>query len=115
VARERVSGEVAGVINVNEIVAGTIHSAYLGYYGRLKFSGKGLVNAALRTAVEYVFDDLGLHWLEANMQLGNRASIALVRRLEFQMEGFSSCYLRIKGEWQDQARWALPADMLEAG
>src|SRR6185437_17157071 len=61
VARERTSGEIVGVVNINEIVAGAFHSAYLGYYGMTKFSRRGLMTEALRAAVDYAFSDLGLH------------------------------------------------------
>lgn len=114
IAREPVSGQIVGVVNVNEIVAGAFQSAYLGYYGMSRFSRKGLMTEALRAAVDYAFNDLGLHRLEANIQPENQASIALVRRLGFQKEGFSPRYLRINGEWRDHERWALLAEMHEA-
>jgi [ribosomal protein S5]-alanine N-acetyltransferase len=78
------------------------------------FSRKGLMTEALRAAVDYAFNDLGMHRLEANIQPENRASIALVRRLGFQKEGFSPRYLRINGEWRDHERWALLSDMPDA-
>ena len=65
---------------------------------------------ALRAAIGYAFGDLGLHRLKANIQPENIASIALVRRLGFQREGFSPRYLRINGEWRDHERWALLSD-----
>lgn len=112
VARERNSGQVVGVVNINEIIAGAFQSGYLGYYGMLNFCGKGLMTEALRSAVHYAFNDLGLHRLEANIQPENEASIALVRRVGFVKEGFSPRYLRINGEWRDHERWALLADTL---
>ncbi|OUL69094.1 GNAT family N-acetyltransferase [Paraburkholderia hospita] len=112
VAREKFSGQIVGVVNINEIVAGAFQSAYLGYYGMSSFSRKGLMTEALRAATKYALDDLGLHRLEANIQPENQASIALVRRLGFQKEGFSPRYLHINGEWRDHERWALLADML---
>lgn len=111
VVRERASGQVAGVVNLSEIVAGAFQSAYLGYYGMSNFSRNGLMTEALRAAAHYAFNDLGLHRLEANIQPENEASIALVRRVGFQKEGFSPRYLRINGEWRDHERWALLADM----
>jgi [ribosomal protein S5]-alanine N-acetyltransferase len=111
VAREATSNEVVGVVNVNEIVAGVFQSAYLGYYGMQQFAGKGLMTEALRAAVDYAFDHLGLHRLEANIQPANAASIALARRVGFHKEGFSPRYLRIDGEWRDHERWALLADV----
>jgi [ribosomal protein S5]-alanine N-acetyltransferase len=111
IAREAESNDIAGVVNINEIVAGVFQSAYLGYYGMQRYAGRGYMTEALRAAIDYAFNDLGLHRLEANIQPGNEASIALVRRLGFQKEGFSPRYLRIDGEWSDHERWALLADM----
>ncbi|RQR72339.1 MULTISPECIES: GNAT family N-acetyltransferase [unclassified Burkholderia] len=110
VARERASGAVVGVVNLNEIVGGIFQSAYLGYYGMADFSRKGLMTEVLRAATDIAFGELGLHRLEANIQPANHASIALVRRLGFRKEGFSPRYLRIGGEWRDHERRALLAD-----
>lgn len=110
VARDAASLKIIGVVNINEIVAGIFQSAYLGYYGMSNFARTGVMTQALRAAVGYAFRDLGLHRLEANIQPGNAASIALVQRLGFTREGFSPRYLKIDGEWRDHERWALLAD-----
>ncbi|HEB3533278.1 GNAT family N-acetyltransferase [Burkholderia cenocepacia] len=115
IARERASGAVVGVVNLNEIVGGVFQSAYLAYYGMAEFSRKGLMTDALRAAIDVAFGELGLHRLEANIQPANHASIALVRRLGFRQEGFSPRYLRIGGEWRDHERWALLADDAREG
>jgi [ribosomal protein S5]-alanine N-acetyltransferase len=110
VAREAISNGIVGIINLNEIVMGAFQSAYLGYWGMVRFARRGLMTEALRLAVDFAFGELGLHRLEANIQPENTASIALVRRLGFQKEGLSPRYLRINGEWRDHARWAVLAD-----
>jgi ribosomal-protein-alanine N-acetyltransferase len=56
------------------------------------------------------FRTLRLHRLEANIQPGNLASIALVRRLGFRREGLSRRYLKIGGRWRDHERWAILAE-----
>jgi ribosomal-protein-alanine N-acetyltransferase len=110
IARDTTTARIAGVVNINEIVAGAFQSAYLGYYGMAWCAGRGLMTEAVGLALRYAFDTLGLHRVEANIQPGNTRSIALVRRLGFAREGFSPRYLRIGGEWRDHERWARLAD-----
>jgi len=110
VAREPAAGAIVGVVNLSQIVWGVFRSAYLGYYAMGSFAGRGFMTEALRQATGFAFDELGLHRLEANIQPGNVASLALVRRLGFAREGFSPRYLRPGGEWRDHERWALVRD-----
>ncbi len=103
-------GELAGVINVSEIVRGSFQSAYLGYYAFSPHDGQGHMSRGLRAVLTEVFRIHRLHRVEANIQPGNRASRTLVRRLGFRREGFSRKYLKIGGVWRDHERWALTKD-----
>ncbi len=67
------------------------------------------MSEGLQLAVRCAFSTLRLHRLEANIQPGNLASVALVRRCGFVREGFSRAYLRVSGRWRDHERWALVA------
>jgi ribosomal-protein-alanine N-acetyltransferase len=109
-AIETESRQIAGVINLNEIVGGSFQSAYLGYYGMETFAKAGLMTEAVGLAVRFAFNEIGLHRLEANIQPENSRSIALVKRLGFRLEGFSPRYLRVAGEWRDHERWVILAD-----
>ena len=114
VAREADSARVVGVVTLSEVVRGAFQNAYLAYYGMTGATGRGLMTGSVRLACRLAFGELGLHRLEANIQPGNAASIALVRRLGFRLEGFSPRYLRIDGGWRDHQRWALLADEMQA-
>ncbi len=104
------SDELVGCINLNEIVRGPFKSAYMGYYGFVPLTGKGLMKQALSRVITEAFGPLGLHRLEANIQPDNEASIGLVRSLGFRHEGFSPRYLFIEGQWRDHERYAITAE-----
>jgi ribosomal-protein-alanine N-acetyltransferase len=106
----RASGEIAGVININNIVMGSFRSGHLGIYAFSGFQGRGIMSRGLRLVMDVAFGDLGLHRLEANIQPGNLPSIRLVQRAGFSKEGFSPGYLLIDGEWRDHERWAITTD-----
>jgi len=99
--------DLAGVVNISEIVLGNFRSAYLGYYAFSPHSGKGIMQEGLRLAIKYCFKELKLHRLEANIQPENIKSIALVETLGFTKEGYSRRYLKIFGKWKDHERWAI--------
>lgn len=101
-------GALAGVVNLNEIVRGPLLSTYMGYFGY--GVGGGAMTEGVRLVLGEAFGPLGLHRVEANIQPGNAASRALVRRLGFRLEGFSPRYLRIAGDWRDHERWAICAE-----
>lgn len=100
---------LVGFINISNIVRGFFQSGYLGYYAFQGHERQGLMRAALRQAVKLAFTELKLHRLEANIQPGNVASIALVRSCGFTKEGYSPRYLKIRGRWRDHERWAVLA------
>lgn len=99
--------DLVGVINLNEIVRGPFQGAYLGYYGFEPYVGQGLMTAGLTLVIDQAFGKLRLHRLEANIQPDNEPSLALVRGLGFQREGYSPRYLKLGGRWRDHERWAL--------
>jgi ribosomal-protein-alanine N-acetyltransferase len=104
------TGELAGVINLNEIVRGLFQSAYLGYYAFEPFAGEGYMTEGLSLVLDQAFGALALNRLEANIQPSNKPSSRLVSRLGFRLEGFSPRYLKIAGRWRDHERWAVLAD-----
>jgi len=109
-ARTEADGAVIGLFNLSQIAMGNFCSAYLGFYASQAQSGRGLMAEALGLVLAHAFFLLGLHRVEANIQPGNRRSLALVRGAGFRQEGFSPRYLKIQGEWRDHERWAMLAE-----
>lgn len=106
----RKASELAGVINISEIVRGVFQSAYLGFYALSPLQGKGYMREGLQLTLEYCFQDLELHRLEANIQPENERSKRLVESCGFRQEGYSPKYLKIDGQWRDHERWAILAE-----
>jgi [ribosomal protein S5]-alanine N-acetyltransferase len=100
-------GAIVGFLNISEIVRGGFKSAFLGYGGVARFAGQGYMTEAMRLLLREAFTTVGLHRLEANIQPGNAASLALARRAGFEREGFSPRYLKVGGRWRDHERWAI--------
>jgi ribosomal-protein-alanine N-acetyltransferase len=101
---------IIGAISLSQIFRGGFQNAYLGYYVGAQYAGQGHMTEALQLLLRFAFKDLRLHRLEANIQPDNVASIALVKRAGFVLEGYSKRYLKICGRWRDHERWAILAD-----
>lgn len=100
-------GKIVGAINITQIFRKSFQNAYLGYSLGVKYTGKCFMTEAINLILKYAFKDLKLHRLEANIQPHNKASIAVVKRCGFSLEGFSPKYLKIGGKWCDHERWAI--------
>jgi len=103
-------GDLAGVVNISEIVLGYFCSAYLSYYAFVPHQRHGYMSAGVSAMIQLAFRDYGLHRLEANIQPENEPSLALVRGLGFELEGYSPRYLKIAGRWRDHERWAIRSE-----
>ena len=77
------------------------------------------MSEAVAAAVNYAFNELGLHRVMANNLPHNAPSANLLRKLGFVTEGYARNYLFIDGQWRDHvltakinlnARMELPCD-----
>ena len=113
-ACRRDDGAIVGFFNISEIVRRKLQSAFLGYGAIADHAGQGYMSEAMRSVLARAFGPLRLHRLEANIQPGNRQSIALASRCGFEYEGFSPRYLKVAGRWRDHERWAIRAESWRA-
>ncbi len=100
---------MVGVVNITNIVRGPFRSGYLGYYVFAGHERRGFMRDGVRAVVGVAFRVLRLHRLEANVQPGNAASLALLAACGFSREGYSPRYLKLGGRWRDHERWAILA------
>jgi [ribosomal protein S5]-alanine N-acetyltransferase len=106
----REDGAIVGFFNISEIVRGQLQSAFIGYGAVAAHAGHGYMSEGLELVLARAFGVLRLHRLEANIQPGNAASIALVKRAGFVCEGLSERYLKIGGRWRDHEHWVIRAE-----
>ena len=98
---------IIGNIGFSNFVRGVGQYCTVGYSIGKEFEGEGIMHEALSAGIQYVFDTLNLHRIEANYMPHNVRSARLLKRLGFVVEGYSRDYLRIGGKWEDHVRSAL--------
>jgi ribosomal-protein-alanine N-acetyltransferase len=62
---------------------------------------------ALKATLEFAFDHLGLHRVEAACLPSNHASRRLLAKLCFREEGLARRYLRINNAWEDHVLFGI--------
>lgn len=96
-----------GGCTLSNVRRGVAQSASLGYWVGEPFANQGVMTAAVRALLPYVFDELQLHRVEAACLPNNEPSKRLLRHCGFTEEGYARAYLRINGAWQDHVLFAI--------
>jgi ribosomal-protein-alanine N-acetyltransferase len=100
-------GRIIGSAAFSNIVRGPFLSCFLGYKSDKDEINKGYVTEAVRKGIEIVFNELGLHRIEANIMPGNKCSLRVAEKLGFRNEGLAVRYLMINGKWEDHIHMVL--------
>jgi len=64
--------------------------------------GKGYATEALNLLVEYGFDVLDLHQIYSNVRVDNENSVALFKRIGFEITGLKQDWVLDGGKWYDE-------------
>lgn len=99
-----------GGLTLSNVRRGASQAAMLGYWLGIDHVGKGYMRRAVGAVLPFVFDTLKLHRLEAATQPDNAASIGVLERNGFQLEGRLKAYLKINGAWHDHLLFARLAE-----
>jgi [ribosomal protein S5]-alanine N-acetyltransferase len=92
---------IVGAVSFTPFFRLALQRCILGYSVDAAHEGKGVLREALEVAIEYVFDELEFHRIEANYIPTNERSGNLLRRLGFSVEGYARDYLFLGGRWRD--------------
>ena len=95
-----------GDFNFSNVIKGPFQSCFLGYKLAKEENHKGYMREALKVGIDYIFNRIKLHRIEANIIPRNSSSIRLIESLGFVNEGLSKEYLEINGVWEDHFRYA---------
>ena len=106
---------LVGGVTLSNVRRGVAQSASLGYWVGEPFARQGYMTEGLRAILDFAFDRLALHRIEAACLPGNRASQGLLLKSGFKEEGYSRQYLRINGRWQDHRLFAVLQDDPRSG
>ena len=102
--------ELVGRLALNQIVRGVFQNAYLGYSIGERWNGRGFATEAVALAVEFAFEGLFLHRVQAAVMPRNVGSIRVLEKNGFREEGYAVGYLCINGAWEDHRIFARTRD-----
>ncbi|MHA6484159.1 GNAT family N-acetyltransferase [Paenibacillus sp. strain BS8-2] len=104
---------IIGSVTLSNIVKGAFLNSTLGYRLDEQERNQGYMTEALKVLIQFAFEGLGLHRIEANIMPRNVVSRRVVEKLGFRNEGLAIRYLRINGKWEDHIHMVLLNEALE--
>lgn len=102
----REDGRVIGTCTLFHMDEGN-KRAEIGYALNRRYWRQGYIHEALSALIDYAFDTLDLHRLEADVDPRNGASIRVLERLGFAREGYLRERWHVGGEVQDALFYGL--------
>ncbi|MEK4050261.1 GNAT family N-acetyltransferase [Bacillus sp. FSL K6-2839] len=99
--------DLIGTISLSSVVRGPVEGAWLGYVLDEKHGGKGYMTEAIRLIIDYAFDELHLHRIEAGVKPSNIGSIRVLEKTGFENEGLNRKKVKINGVWEDHYLFAI--------
>jgi ribosomal-protein-alanine N-acetyltransferase len=110
-----VDGEIAGQLNVANVLYGSVSNAVIGYWVSPEVAGRGVAPTAVALVTDYLFNQIGLHRVEIAIRPENLASLRVVQKLGFRFEGLKERYIHINGDWRDHYVFALTREEVDGG
>lgn len=90
-----------GKVQLSNIVYGVFRSAFVGYSIDESYQGKGYMKEGLKLLLDYAFEEMELHRIEASTLVDNMKSQEVLKACGFKELGVNKEYLFINGAWRD--------------
>ncbi len=102
--------KVMGRVTLGAVVRGVFQNSYVGYEVDIDAAGQGYATEGVSAAVDFAFQQLQLHRLQAAIMPSNVRSLRVAEKLGFRREGFAERYLCINDKWEDHVLLARTYD-----
>jgi ribosomal-protein-alanine N-acetyltransferase len=103
-------GAMVGGIGLSNVRRGVAETGSLGYWTGERHARRGYMTAGLDLMLNFSFNRLKLHRVEAACLPHNGPSRGLLLKSGFREEGYAKEYLCIDGRWQDHVLFAMLRD-----
>ena len=104
------NGKLVGDVSLYHIFRGSLQKCLIGYSLDQQYNGRGYTTEAVSLAVEFAFNDLKLHRVEAGVMLSNIGSMRVLEKAGFHREGIEQKGVKINGQWEDHQILAIISD-----
>ena len=96
-----------GMVYLSLVIRYNVQSARVSYFIFNNYWRHGYGHEVVSALLNFSFKKLKLHRVEAEIQLHNRASIALAKRLKMQLEGLRRKAVFLNHKWHDHVIYAV--------
>ena len=103
-------GRFAGEVSLGSVQRCPFQMGYIGYWIDEQLAGQGYVPEGVVLIMQYAFDVLQLHRLEAAIVPRNGASRRVAEKLGLRDEGVAVGFLQIQGVYEDHVRYAITTE-----
>jgi ribosomal-protein-alanine N-acetyltransferase len=104
------NGKLIGDVSLYHISRGSLQRCLIGYSLDKQYNGRGYTTEAVFLAVEFAFNELKLHRVDAGVMLSNKGSMRVLEKAGFHREGIEQKGVRINGQWEDHQMFAIISD-----
>ncbi|HEY5561373.1 MAG TPA: GNAT family protein [Clostridiaceae bacterium] len=104
------NGKLVGDVSLYHIFRGPLQRCLIGYSLDKQYNGRGYTTEAVSLAVEFAFNELKLHRVEAGVMLSNIGSVRVLEKVGFNREGIEQKGVKINGQWEDHQIFAIISD-----
>ena len=104
---KRGDGGMLGGITLSNVRLGVARTGGLGYWVGASCARNGYMTEAVGCVLDYSFNILKLHRVEAACLPSNQASCGLLLKCGFREEGLARDYLKINGRWCDHVTFGI--------